>query len=112
MIEEILIVLGIISAIIWLAHYAFEEAIAIEDQKKFKKNLEDYGKPRKKRQTNRRQLQNNIWIIDRIDSMFVVQFGELCGGGSVELVVWLKEVWPTLAGGSLEENINKLEIQL
>ena len=54
MIEDILIALGIISAIIWLAHFAFQEAVAIEDQKKFKKNLEDYGKPRKKRQTNRR----------------------------------------------------------
>ena len=54
MLKEILIVVGIISSIIWLAHYAFEEAIAIEDQKKFKKNLEDYGKPRKKRQTNRK----------------------------------------------------------
>ena len=54
MIQEILIALGIISAIIWLAHYAFEEAIAIEDQKKFKKNLDEYGKPRKNRQTNRK----------------------------------------------------------
>ena len=41
------------NSIIEIIH-AFEEAIAIEDQKKFKKNLEDYGKPRKKRQTNRR----------------------------------------------------------
>jgi hypothetical protein len=29
-------------------------------------------------------------------------FGGGCRGRSVELVVWLKEVWPTLAGGSLE----------
>jgi hypothetical protein len=35
--------------------------------------------------------------------MFDDQFGGVCGDGSVELVVWLKEVWPTLAGGSLEE---------
>ena len=54
MLKEILIVVGIISAIIWLAHYAFEEAIAIEEQKKFKKNLDEYGKPRKNRQTNRK----------------------------------------------------------
>ena len=42
--------------------------------------------------------------------MFVVQFGKLCGGGNVAVDVWLKEVWRTLAGGSLEENINLLEI--
>ena len=54
MLEEILIVVGIISTVIWLAHYAFEEAIAIEDQKKFKKNLDEYGKSRKNRQTNRK----------------------------------------------------------
>ena len=54
MMEDILIALGIISAIIWLAHFAFQEAVAIEDQKKFKKDLENYGKPRKKRQTNRK----------------------------------------------------------
>ena len=44
--------------------------------------------------------------------MFVIQFGGGCRNRSVELVVWLKEVWPTLAGGSLEEIINKLEIKL
>ena len=54
MIEDILIALGIIFAIIWLAHFAFQEAVAIEDQKKFKKDLENYGKSRKKRQTNRK----------------------------------------------------------
>ena len=35
--------------------------------------------------------------------MLVDQFGDGRRDGSVELVVWLKGVWPTLAGGSLEE---------
>ena len=80
------------------------EKILIEELKKSKKN---YSFISEETGTINNSDENNIWIIDRIDSMFVVQFGELCGGGSVELVVWI-----TLAGGSLEEILIKIGIKL